>query len=207
MPTSKTSALADSVPAAASPASKKAKQTRERILQAACDVVMGEGAGRLTLDAVVARAGVSKGAFLYHFKTKRDLLLTLIDDQVSAFDCMQDEYHRAFADDPDPWLSGQVASMPDGETQKLSGALLAAVAEDPTLLEPIRGWYRRQYQQVRKSPRTAEVAALVLLALDGLFFAEMMAFPTLDSAERHQLMGTLQALARGDLELTTAKKC
>ena len=60
--------------------SKKAQQTRERILQAARDVVMEGGAGHLTLDAVVARAGMSKGAFLYHFETKRDLLLTMIDD-------------------------------------------------------------------------------------------------------------------------------
>lgn len=42
--------------------SKKAQQTRERILQAARDVVMEGGAGHLTLDAVVARAGRARAA-------------------------------------------------------------------------------------------------------------------------------------------------
>lgn len=186
--------------------SKKARQTRERILQAAREVVMEGGAGHLTLDAVVARAGMSKGAFLYHFKTKRDLLLTMIDDRVTAFDGRQEEREQPFAGDPDPWLSSQVSSMPDDEMQKLSAALLAAVAEDHTLLEPVRDWYRRQYVQARKSPRGTDVAGIVLLALDGVFFAEMMGFPTLDSKELYGLMHTLQALARGDLELTPVSK-
>jgi len=102
--------------------SKKAQQTRERILQAARDVVMEGGAGHLTLDAVVARAGMSKGAFLYHFKTKRDLLLTMIDDQVSAFDGGQEERELPFVGDPDPWLSSQVSAMRDGGMQKMCAA-------------------------------------------------------------------------------------
>lgn len=192
---------------AAAPYSARAKQTRERILQAARDVVVQEGANRLTIDAVVARAGLSKGAFLYHFKTKRDLLLTLIDDQVHAFDSSQEERERKFAGEPDPWLSSQVASMPNNEMEKLGAALLAAVAEDPTLLEPIRAWYTRQYARARISARSAEVAAIVLLTLDGVFFAEMMGFPTLELNERQRLLRTLQELASGELELTPSKQC
>ena len=190
---------------AVAPSSARAKQTRERILQAARDVVVQEGANRLTIDAVVARACLSKGAFLYHFKTKRDLLLTLIDDQVHAFDSSQEERERKFAGDPDPWLSSQVASMPNNEMEKLGAALLAAVAEDPTLLEPIRAWYRRQYARARISARSVEVAALVLVALDGVF-AEMMGFPTLELEERHRLLRTLQGLASGELELIPSKQ-
>lgn len=186
--------------------SKKAQQTRERILQAARDVVMEGGAGHLTLDAVVARAGMSKGAFLYHFKTKRDLLLTMIDDQVSAFDGGQEERELPFVGDPDPWLSSQVSAMPDGGMQKMSAALLAAVAEDPTLLEPVRGWYRRQYENASKSPRGTDIAGIVLFALDGVFLAEMMGFPTFAAEDLSRLMHTLQALARGELELTPIDK-
>ena len=186
--------------------SKKALQTRGRILQAARDVVKEGGAGRLTLGAVVARAGICKGAFLYHFKTKRDLLLTMIDDQVSAFDGGQEERELPFVGDPDPWLSSQVSAMPDGGMQKMSAALLAAVAEDPTLLEPVRGWYRRQYENASKSPRGTDIAGIVLFALDGVFLAEMMGFPTFAAEDLSRLMHTLQALARGELELTPIDK-
>jgi hypothetical protein len=54
--------------------------------------------------------------------------------------------------------------MPDGGMQKMSAALLAAVAEDPTLLEPVRGWYRRQYENASKSPRGTDIAGIVLFA-------------------------------------------
>ena len=41
--------------------------TRKRLLDAAAAVVRRDGAGALTLDAVAAEAGVSKGGLLYHF--------------------------------------------------------------------------------------------------------------------------------------------
>ena len=128
-----------------------AQRTRDRILQAVCELVLEEGASRLTLDAVVVRAGLSKGAFLYHFKTKRDLFVTLIDEMIRAFDAVQANHERRFAGDPDPWLSSQVEAMPDDEMQKMGAALLAAAAEDPTLLDPLREWYRVQYERVRRS--------------------------------------------------------
>ena len=48
--------------------------TRARLLDAASAVVRREGAQALTLDAVAAEAGVSKGGLLYHFRSKRELL-------------------------------------------------------------------------------------------------------------------------------------
>lgn len=80
-----------------------AQRTRDRILQAARELVLEEGASRLTLDAVVVRAGLSKGAFLYHFKTKRDLFVTLIDEMIRAFDAVQANHERRFAGDL--WLA------------------------------------------------------------------------------------------------------
>ncbi|HGE2044850.1 TPA: TetR/AcrR family transcriptional regulator, partial [Pseudomonas aeruginosa] len=53
----------------------------------------------------------------------------------------------------------------------MGAALLAAAAEDPTLLDPLREWYRVQYERVRRSPRGTETAALIMLALDGALFA------------------------------------
>ena len=51
---------------------------RERLLDAAATVVRRDGAQALTLDAVAAEAGVSKGGLLYHFRSKRDLLDALV---------------------------------------------------------------------------------------------------------------------------------
>ncbi|HZB75928.1 MAG TPA: TetR family transcriptional regulator, partial [Solirubrobacteraceae bacterium] len=40
---------------------------REALLDAAIRVIRRDGAQKLTLDAVAAEAGVSKGGILYHF--------------------------------------------------------------------------------------------------------------------------------------------
>jgi AcrR family transcriptional regulator len=59
--------------------------TRERLLDAAAVVVRRDGAQALTLDAVAAEAGVSKGGLLYHFKAKRDLLDAMLEGWLEEF--------------------------------------------------------------------------------------------------------------------------
>lgn len=54
-------------------------QTRERILDALQAQVAQAGPAGATLDAVAARAGVSKGGLLYHFGTKEALFAGLLE--------------------------------------------------------------------------------------------------------------------------------
>ncbi|WP_114948026.1 TetR/AcrR family transcriptional regulator [Microvirga calopogonii] len=63
------------------------KSSREKILDAAAELVSEIGSGRLTLEAVAERAGLSKGGLLYNFPTKDALLQAMIQrlvDEVSA---------------------------------------------------------------------------------------------------------------------------
>jgi TetR/AcrR family transcriptional repressor of nem operon len=52
--------------------------TRTRILDAALELAMDRGLGSASLDQVIEKAGITKGAFFYHFKTKDDLVLQLV---------------------------------------------------------------------------------------------------------------------------------
>ncbi|HAU4522245.1 TPA: TetR/AcrR family transcriptional regulator, partial [Citrobacter freundii] len=61
-------------------------------------------------------------------------------------------------------------------------------------------------ENASKSPRGTDIAGIVLFALDGVFLAEMMGFPTFAAEDLSRLMHTLQALARGELELTPIDK-
>ena len=54
-------------------------KTRERILDAAQALILDHGYGATTVDAVVARAGITKGAFFHHFGAKADLARALVD--------------------------------------------------------------------------------------------------------------------------------
>ena len=52
--------------------------TRERILDAAQDLVLDRGYVGMTVEHVLDRVGITKGAFFHHFKTKDDLAKALL---------------------------------------------------------------------------------------------------------------------------------
>ena len=56
----------------------KAK-TQDRLLDAAQEIVNQQGFAATSVDKIIERAGVTKGTFFYHFKTKNDLARALID--------------------------------------------------------------------------------------------------------------------------------
>jgi AcrR family transcriptional regulator len=53
--------------------------SRDRILDAYADLLITEGERQATLEAVAARADVSKGGLLYHFPSKDQLAIGLCD--------------------------------------------------------------------------------------------------------------------------------
>lgn len=53
--------------------SKKGKNTRESLMDEAQTIILDKGFGSTTIDEIIKRAGVSKGAFFHHFSSKADL--------------------------------------------------------------------------------------------------------------------------------------
>lgn len=81
----------------------RAEATRERILDAAKSIVMDKGFAGTSIDDVIAKAGMTKGAFFYHFKGKADLARELVRryavgdlEMFRAFD----QQSRAISDNP-----------------------------------------------------------------------------------------------------------
>jgi TetR/AcrR family transcriptional repressor of nem operon len=57
---------------------------RERILEAAQQLVMERGFSATTVDAILEVAGASKGAFFHHFSSKADLGRAMVERYASA---------------------------------------------------------------------------------------------------------------------------
>lgn len=57
---------------------RSGEKTKERILDTAYDLVMGHGLAGTSIDMILAKAEITKGAFFYHFKTKADLAQALV---------------------------------------------------------------------------------------------------------------------------------
>lgn len=58
--------------------SRSGAATRQAIMDAAQALILDSGFSATSVDAVIARAGLTKGAFFYHFKTKADLAEALV---------------------------------------------------------------------------------------------------------------------------------
>lgn len=57
---------------------RSGEKTKQRILDAAHELVMGHGLSGTSIDRVLEKAEITKGAFFYHFKTKADLAQALV---------------------------------------------------------------------------------------------------------------------------------
>jgi AcrR family transcriptional regulator len=57
-------------------------ETRAALLEAAERVFAERGFRAASVDAVVAAAGLSKGAFYWHFKSKDDLMFALLEERI-----------------------------------------------------------------------------------------------------------------------------
>jgi TetR/AcrR family transcriptional regulator, transcriptional repressor for nem operon len=54
-------------------------RTRTAIMDAAQDLILQQGFAATSIDQIIERTGVTKGAFFYHFKSKSDLAHSLVE--------------------------------------------------------------------------------------------------------------------------------
>lgn len=55
--------------------------TRKRIVDAATKLFYGEGIGRVSVDAVAEKAGLTKRTLYYHFRSKDDLVTAYLEER------------------------------------------------------------------------------------------------------------------------------
>lgn len=59
---------------------KKSQETRLHILQTAFNLIYDNGYKTTSVDEIIARTKVTKGAFYYHFKTKDEMGLAILNE-------------------------------------------------------------------------------------------------------------------------------
>jgi AcrR family transcriptional regulator len=174
--------------------------TREVILQAADRVVVEEGVAGMTLEAVAREAGVSKGGLLYHYPSKEALIRGMIGRLIEGFrDALGREFAEERASTSGRWSRAYIRASFDEDRWYLevSAGLLAAVAEDPTLLDPLRKAFEDGQRWAERDGLDPAVATLVRLAADGLFFAELLGFAPPEGQLRERVLEALLQLTKG----------
>lgn len=160
---------------------------KERILAAAAQLSHDCGAGNLSLDAIAAEAGVSKGGLLYHFPNKTSLMRALVSQSVAAFEGELEEASRACrSSDVETFLSAYVRLTVEHQATKRPdpAGMLAAMAEDPELLKPVKDFKRRLLDRLATGPGDNAKAIITYLALEGLFSLKLFDLDVLTERER-----------------------
>ena len=164
--------------------------TRERILRAADAIATESGAGMVSLDAVAARAGISKGGLLYHFPTKSALLQALVQDYLDKTEAMLEEVDNTAR--PNGLILALMEHfLADWRCDTPSGGLLAALSEDPAILAPVAEFEARILARLRANATDPLLAGLVFYAMQGWRSGRLLGLHAPAEAE---LAATLSAL-------------
>ncbi len=162
------------------PKQNRSRLTRERLLAATIDLLARQGWAAVTVGAVAAAAGVSRGAAQHHFPTRDELITAALEYMFDERLSLVLEHHADLPEGPER-LHAVIRTVVEYYTGDLFKAALqvwTAAASDPQLRErilPLENRFSR------------EVFAVV---------AESLSLDLGDESTRRGLQATLD-LARG----------
>jgi AcrR family transcriptional regulator len=190
---------------------KGKSNTRKKILDAASNVVLHHGPTGFTLDKVAKEAGVSKGGLLYHFPSKEDLLRGMVERMISDF---ESSVLDRIAHDPvekgrflRAYISETAVPPEAGSSQerrnRLQSALIAALAVDNRLLDPLRERYKMYHELIEKDGINPIDGTIIRLAADAMWLSALFDMPTLNEEMQEKVLEYLNKISYGKSEEDT----
>jgi AcrR family transcriptional regulator len=163
---------------------------RNRILDAAEDLITTRGISAFTLDAVAQAAGVSKGGLLYHFSSKDSLISGLQRRMASRLvDMLREAEKRS-----EPILQAFVRQLRhDYETGGRQFAALLLAREQP---DPCQELQSLMTCLARRSSKSGDSKPLLLLlAALGLILSSLARLPYPEPSQITDLFDEMEAIA------------
>lgn len=198
------------------------EDTREKILDAAQTLILNKGFAGTSIDMVLAKTSLTKGAFFYHFKSKTDLARALIERYAQQdHRLMSESIARAEKLSRDPLqqviiLVGLFSELFEGLTEPYVCLFASYVYENELMTDDIRaittnsmlGWRRALSAKLReaaaKHPPRLEVDAdgladLFNSVLEGAFvMAKTLNDPGLIARQLRHYRNYLELLFAAD---------
>ena len=185
-----------SVASVTKPPSGPRIRARDKILAAAEELARVAGPGNLSLDAVAARAGVSKGGLLYHFPTKAKLLEALVEQFLASFDRSLSEREAETGGAPDTLVRAYLDILVGEHLchRPPPSGLLAALGEDPSFLAPVQRFDRRLLDRMTANASDPTVALIVFLSLHGMKSTQLLNIQSVTDKEFKSVVARLYDL-------------
>ncbi len=172
----------------------RSERSRQAVIQAALDIIVRDGPGRLTLDAIARESGISKGGLMHQFHNKEAVLKALIEYQV--------EYYENFSrnllaelgpDTQEPCLKSQIAISREviAKPKSVFFGILGAMAQEPSLLSLPRETDAEKVESIRSEASDPDLALLRWAAARGLALTSMLGMCPLSNEDRERLFDRL----------------
>lgn len=170
---------------------------REKLLDAAEDIVLHQGAAALTIDAVAKAMGISKGGVQYSFGNKD----ALIDAMFARWGQSYDEiFQQSILSDDTPegqvFAHMQATHLHDKAAMAKGAALMASLLQTPEYLQSTRIWYRERIANLDNSTEKGKIARMVFLATEGAFMLRYMGLMEIDDNEWQSIFNDLESLLK-----------
>jgi AcrR family transcriptional regulator len=175
---------------------------RERLLEAAEQLIIEGGLGQLSVDAVLGRAGLSKGAFFHHFESRDALLAALIERLALDVDHRIAERSGVDPEKHGLRLRTQIAMTFDSDPtervrlQALVLAFIEAALAGSSFVTTARATNEAELRANLKDGVPMGDALVVQFALDGYWLNEALGAVQLADEMRSALRESLVRLTR-----------
>ncbi|WP_439815986.1 TetR family transcriptional regulator [Zavarzinia sp. CC-PAN008] len=172
----------------------------ERLLDAAEDVVLRDGAAGLTIEAVARQAGVTKGGVQYSFRSKEAMIEAMFSRWYHSFDAVVAQIAGPDADPLDEaWAHVQASMQEDYDANAKAAAVLAALMQSPEHQNLARAWYARRMAGLDLGTAAGRMARIAVLATEGVFMLRFFGLMTISPQDWQDIFRDLKALrALGD---------
>lgn len=151
------------------------KSAKVDILNVARKILVEEGLGHLTTDNLIAKTGLSKGGFFYHFKSIDDLISALSENLISEME--KDLYERAARDEDKKGAILRAAiqqSIADDSLEHI--ALCRSLIEilfNKSLFKNYSDFFEKFKKHAFNEGIDKMTVMNILYALDGYWFGEV----------------------------------
>ncbi|AGP44743.1 transcriptional regulator BetI [Serratia plymuthica] len=168
---------------------------RDKVLDAAEEIVANQGAAGLTIDSVAKAMGISKGGVQYCFGSKDALIDAMFERWGKAYDTLFD---AIAGENPSATTAVQAHMQATRSSDQASSAkaagLMATLIQTPEHLDSTREWYRSRIAGLDLSTEQGRRARLAFLATEGAFMLRFFGLMNIDQQEWDAMFTDMQAL-------------
>ena len=140
---------------------------------------------------------MSKGGLLYNFPSKDALLQGMIGRMMDEVSAEKEALRESFAACRNLEARlGAAASLNTrcGAMREVATGMLAASAENPSLLEPVRQVIATDWQALRTTSEDPAAAMIAWLAIEGLSSLEMHGLSPVTPSDREEIVAAVYKL-------------